>query len=142
MDGSAAESGNGGSGCRTLNGILRRQTLSDLVYGASAMLNAAMLLADEMGQRLSSAFVRSFGGENQRVTAAVNEAARLVMPGLIVSEVGETIEAAILRTCGAGGLPPRPPQAGPYLIIVPVRPTPTDHSGPSRADVARFGLQL
>jgi hypothetical protein len=46
-------------------------------------------------------------------------------PGLIICEVGETIEAAILRTCGPSGLPPRPPEAGPNLIIVPVRPTPT-----------------
>jgi hypothetical protein len=50
------------------------------------MLNAAMLLADELGQRLSTAFVRSFGGANQRVTAAVNEAARLVMERLATSD--------------------------------------------------------
>jgi hypothetical protein len=50
------------------------------------MLNAAMLLADEMGQRLSTAFVRSFGGANQRVTAAVNEAARLVIERLAASD--------------------------------------------------------
>ena len=50
------------------------------------MLNAAMLLADEMGQRLSTAFVRSFGGANQRVTAAVNEAARLVIERLATSD--------------------------------------------------------
>lgn len=50
------------------------------------MLNAAMLLADEMGQRLSTAFVRSFGGANQRVTAAVSEAARLVIERLATSD--------------------------------------------------------
>ncbi|HTI84522.1 MAG TPA: hypothetical protein VL614_29060 [Acetobacteraceae bacterium] len=50
------------------------------------MLNAAMLLADEMGQRLSTAFVRSFGGANPRVTAAVNEAARLVIERLATSD--------------------------------------------------------
>src|SRR5580704_12898312 len=50
------------------------------------MLNAAMLLADEMGQRLSTAFVRSFGGSSPRVTAAVNEAARLVIERLATSD--------------------------------------------------------
>jgi hypothetical protein len=50
------------------------------------MLNAAMLLADEMGQRLATAFVRSFGGANPRVTAAVNEAARLVIERLATSD--------------------------------------------------------
>ncbi|HEY7581666.1 MAG TPA: hypothetical protein VH855_29055 [Acetobacteraceae bacterium] len=50
------------------------------------MLNAAMLLADEMGQRLSTAFVRSFGGANPHVTAAVNEAARLVIERLATSD--------------------------------------------------------
>jgi hypothetical protein len=56
-------------------------------------------------------------------------------PGLIVCEIGETIEAAILRTCGPTGLPPRPPEAGPHLIIVPVRPTRSDSSEPLRADI-------
>ena len=50
------------------------------------MLNAAMLLADELGQRLSAAFVRSFGGANPRVTAAVNEASRLVIERLATSD--------------------------------------------------------
>jgi hypothetical protein len=50
------------------------------------MLNAAMLLADEIGQRLSTAFVRSFGGANQRVTAAINEAARLVIERIAISD--------------------------------------------------------
>jgi len=50
------------------------------------MLNPAMLLADEMGQWLSTAFVRSFGGTNPRVTAAVNEAARLVIERLATSD--------------------------------------------------------
>ena len=50
------------------------------------MLNTAMLLADEMGQRLSTAFIRSFGGANQRVTATVNEAARLVIERLATSD--------------------------------------------------------
>ncbi len=50
------------------------------------MLNAAMLLADEMGQRLSTAFVRSFGAANQSVIAAVNEAARLVIERLAISD--------------------------------------------------------
>jgi len=50
------------------------------------VLNVAMLLADEMGQRLSAAFVRSYGGANQRVTAAVNEAARLVIERLATSD--------------------------------------------------------
>lgn len=50
------------------------------------MLNAAMLLADELGQRLSTAFVRSFGGANPRVTAAINEAARLIIERLATSD--------------------------------------------------------
>jgi hypothetical protein len=50
------------------------------------MLNPAMLLADEMGQRLSTTFVRSFGGANARVTAAINEAARLVIERLATSD--------------------------------------------------------
>ena len=50
------------------------------------MLNVAMLLADEMGRRLSTAFVQSFGGANPRVTAAVNEAARLVIERLAITD--------------------------------------------------------
>jgi len=39
-----------------------------------------------MGERLSTAFVRTFGGTNQRVTAVVNEAARLVLERLATSD--------------------------------------------------------
>ena len=53
-------------------------------HGAQGVMNVAMLLADELGQRLSAAFVRRFGGAN-RVTAAVNEAARLVIERLATS---------------------------------------------------------
>jgi hypothetical protein len=53
------------------------------------------------------------------------EASCGVAPGdsfrpLIVCEVGETIEAAIVRTYGPGGVPSRPAGAPPDLIIVPV----------------------
>ena len=50
------------------------------------MLNVAMLLADELGQRLSAGFVRRFGGANQRVTVAINDAARLVIERLATGD--------------------------------------------------------
>jgi hypothetical protein len=50
------------------------------------MLNATMLLADEMGRRLSSAFLRSFGDGVPRVAAALDEAARLVIERLATSD--------------------------------------------------------
>ena len=42
-------------------------------------------------------------------------------PMLIICEPGESQEAAILRVCGPNGLPPRPPEAGPHLIVIPIR---------------------
>jgi hypothetical protein len=50
------------------------------------MLNVTMLLANEMGQRLSSVFLRSFGGGVGRVAAALDEAARLIMERLATSD--------------------------------------------------------
>lgn len=50
------------------------------------MLNVTMLLANEMGQRLSTVFLRSFGGGVQRVAAALDEAARLIMERLATSD--------------------------------------------------------
>ena len=56
------------------------------------------------------------------------EGARNVSPSvgpsmLIVAELGESEEAAIMRVCGPQGLPQRPPEAGPHLIIVPIAST-------------------
>jgi hypothetical protein len=42
-------------------------------------------------------------------------------PLLIMPEPDESAEAAIRRVCGKAGLPPRPPEAGPHLIVVPLR---------------------
>jgi hypothetical protein len=50
------------------------------------MLNTTILLADELGQRLSTVFVRSFGGGVQRVAASLDEAARLIMERLATSD--------------------------------------------------------
>jgi hypothetical protein len=41
-------------------------------------------------------------------------------PMLIICEPGESEKAAVLRVCGPQGLPPRPAEAGPLLIIVPL----------------------
>jgi hypothetical protein len=41
-------------------------------------------------------------------------------PMLIICEPGESEGAAVLRVCGPQGLPPRPVEAGPHLIIVPI----------------------
>src|SRR5690242_11618500 len=50
------------------------------------MLNTTMLLADELGQRLSTVFLRSFGSGVQRVAAALDEAARLIMERLATGD--------------------------------------------------------
>ena len=50
------------------------------------MLNTTMLLADELGERLSSVFLRSFGSGVQRAAARLDEAARLVMERLATSD--------------------------------------------------------
>lgn len=54
--------------------------------GTGNMLNITMLLADELGQRLSTGFLRSFGSGVQRPAAALDEAARLVMERLATSD--------------------------------------------------------
>ena len=41
-------------------------------------------------------------------------------PMLIIAKLGESKEAAIMRVCGPQGLPQRPPEDGPHLIVVPV----------------------
>ncbi len=41
-------------------------------------------------------------------------------PLLIVPAPDELTEAAIRRICGEAGLPPRPPEAGPHLVVVPL----------------------
>jgi hypothetical protein len=50
------------------------------------MLNATTLLADALGQRLSTVFLRSFGTGDQRIAALLDEAARLVIERLATSD--------------------------------------------------------
>src|SRR5580693_5859487 len=50
------------------------------------MLNTITLLADELGRRLSSVFLRSFGSSEQRIAATLDEAARLVIERLATSD--------------------------------------------------------
>jgi hypothetical protein len=50
------------------------------------MLNMTTLLADELGQKLSSAFLRTFGGCDRLIAAALDEAARLVIERLATSD--------------------------------------------------------
>jgi hypothetical protein len=50
------------------------------------MLNATTLLAEEPGQRLSTAFLPTFGGGEPRVAAPLDEAARLVIERLATSD--------------------------------------------------------
>jgi hypothetical protein len=41
---------------------------------------------------------------------------------LIIAEPGESMEQAIFRLFGEAGLPQRPVECGPYLVILPIRP--------------------
>ena len=41
-------------------------------------------------------------------------------PMLIICQPGEPKEDAIMRVCGPQGLPQRPPEDGPHLIVIPV----------------------
>ena len=50
------------------------------------MLNATTLLADALGHRLSTVFLRSFGTGDQRIAALLDEAARLVIERLAPSD--------------------------------------------------------
>ncbi len=50
------------------------------------MLNATTLLAEELGQRLSSVFLRTFGGSEPQIAAQLDEAARLVIERLATSD--------------------------------------------------------
>jgi hypothetical protein len=54
------------------------------------MLNATTLLADALGQRLSTVFLRSFGTGGQRIAALLDEAARLVIERLVQRFHGAT----------------------------------------------------
>ena len=59
-----------------------------------------------------------------RLEASCSVAPSDSLTRLIICEVGETVEAAIVRTCGPGGLPARPVGAPPDLIIVPISKCP------------------
>ncbi|MGA9013084.1 MAG: hypothetical protein WB509_11350, partial [Acetobacteraceae bacterium] len=50
------------------------------------MLNTTSLLADELGQRLSGVFLRSFGSGDPRIAAELDEAGRLVIERLATSD--------------------------------------------------------
>jgi hypothetical protein len=50
------------------------------------MLNATTLLAEELGQRLSSVFLRTFGGAEPQTAALLDEAARLIIEWLASSD--------------------------------------------------------
>ena len=50
------------------------------------MLNATSLLADELGQRLSRAFQRAFGGGEAKMAALLDEAGRLIIERLATSD--------------------------------------------------------
>jgi hypothetical protein len=50
------------------------------------MLNTTTLLADELGRRLSSVFLRAFGSSEQRIAATLDESARLVIERLATSD--------------------------------------------------------
>ena len=55
-----------------------------------------------------------------RLEGAQNVSLSVGPPMLIVAELGESKEAAIMRVCGPQGLPQRPPEDGPHLIVIPV----------------------
>jgi hypothetical protein len=50
------------------------------------LLNATTLLADELGQRLSAVYLRTFGGSEPRIAALLDEAARLIIERLATSD--------------------------------------------------------
>ena len=50
------------------------------------MLNATALLSDELGKTLSSVFLRTFGGVMPRIAALLDEAARLVIERISMSD--------------------------------------------------------
>jgi hypothetical protein len=50
------------------------------------MLNATTLLAEELGQRLSSVFLRTFGGSEPRIAALLDEAAHLIIERIATSD--------------------------------------------------------
>ena len=50
------------------------------------MLNATTLLAEELAQRLSSVFLRTFGGSEPHIAALLDEAARLIIERLATSD--------------------------------------------------------
>jgi hypothetical protein len=50
------------------------------------MLNTTSLLADQLGQRLSGVFLRSFGSDEKQIAATIDAAARLVIERLATSD--------------------------------------------------------
>jgi hypothetical protein len=55
-----------------------------------------------------------------RLEGAQNVSPSVGPPMLIVAELGESKQAAIMRVCGPQGLPQRAPEDGPHLILIPV----------------------
>src|SRR4051794_10527044 len=50
------------------------------------MLNATALLSEQLGRRLSDVFLRTFGGSMPHIAALLDEAARLVIERLAMSD--------------------------------------------------------
>jgi len=50
------------------------------------MLNATALLSEQLGQRLSAVFLRTFGGSEPHIAAFLDEAARLVIERIAMSD--------------------------------------------------------
>jgi hypothetical protein len=50
------------------------------------MLNATTLLAEELGERLSSVFLRTFGGSDPHIAALLDEAAHLIIERIATSD--------------------------------------------------------
>ena len=50
------------------------------------MINATALLSEELGKRLSSVFLRTFGGSMPQMAAFLDEAARLIIERIATSD--------------------------------------------------------
>jgi hypothetical protein len=67
--------------------------------------------------------VRQLERRISRLEGAQNVAPPVGLPKLIVCQLGESAEEAILRVCGGeAGLPAGSTETGPHLIVIPVAP--------------------